>query len=549
MASKKYSLITGMFCLFALGTFAQQTTTTTTTGYDVMDSSLISKKNLPQHNEFKNNAYPFPAKPRNQWELGIKVGSFSVSGDVPASVPTAGFGVHVRKALGYVFSVRAEYLYGMAKGLNWKSRSSGYSSAFSRYPFGTPVYDNYKSTVQELSVQGVASLNNIKFHKDKSSVEVYVLGGLGASFVSTKVNALNGNNTYNFGSISGNSNSNKKDTKKALKSLLDDSYETGGESNGTQQQKLFGLPFAATASVGAGLAFKLSKRINLALEDRFAFTTSDLLDGQRYQLAPGANGAKVLSGDKDGYNYLTVGLNINLGKRSIEPLWWVNPLDYAYNEINQPKHMKLPKPVLDDADGDGITDQFDQEPNTPANAPVDSHGVSRDTDGDGVPDYKDKELVTPTQCQPVNADGVGTCPPPACCSRIDSLIAAGFTAGGKCGIGDLPSVSFKGRTIALSNDTKAVLAGVAERMRNNANCRVSVIGYGESNKAAQQLSWDRVNTVINYMVEKEGVSQDRFVFKYGTEGGAPDTVDLREATNDDVPNSVPAPSPNLRRKR
>ncbi|MBE7169995.1 MAG: OmpA family protein [Williamsia sp.] len=544
MASKKYSFFTGILCLFALGTFAQ-----TTTGYDVLDSSLISKKNLPQHNEFKNNAYPFPAKPRDQWEIGVKVGSFAVSGDIPATIPTAGFGVHVRKALGYVFSVRAEYLYGMAKGLNWKSRTNGFSSSFSRYTAGTPIYDNYKTTLQDFSIEGIASLNNIKFHKDKSSVEVYLIGGLGAAFFSSKVNALNGNALYNFASVAGNSNANKKDTKKALKNLLDDSYETSGESNGNQQQKLFGLPFTPTASVGAGLAFKLSKRINLALEDRFSFTTTDLLDGQRYQNIPGVTGAKTLSGDKDAFNYLTVGLNINLGKHAIEPLWWVNPLDYAYNEINQPKHMKLPKPVLDDADGDGITDQFDQEPNTPANAPVDSHGVSRDTDGDGVPDYKDKELVTPTQCQPVNADGVGNCPPPACCNTLDSLIKSGWRPGGTCGIGDLPSVSFKGRTIALSNDAKAVLAGVAERMRTNAQCRVAVVGYGESNKAAQQLSWDRVNAVINYMVEKEGLSQDRFVFKYGQAEGAADTVDLKEATADDVPNSVPAPSPNLRRRK
>ena len=534
----------GIFCLFALGTFAQ-----TTTGYDVMDSSLISKKNLPQHNEFKNNAYPFPAKPRNQWEVGIKVGSFAVAGDVPASIPTAGFGVHVRKALGYVFSVRAEYLYGMAKGLNWKARTNGYSSSFSRYVPGAFIYDNYKTTVQDLSIEGIASLNNIKFHKDKSSVEVYAIGGIGAAFFSSKVNALNGAGLYDFSRLSGNSNANKKDTKKALKDLLDDTYETAGESNNAQQQKLFGLPFTPTATVGLGLAFKLSKRINLALEDRYSFTTSDLLDGQRYQNIPGVQGSKVLGGDKDGFNYLTVGLNINIGKRSIEPLWWVNPLDYAYNEINQPKHMKLPKPVLDDADGDGITDQFDQEPNTPANAPVDSHGVSRDTDGDGVPDYKDKELVTPTQCQPVNADGVGNCPPPACCATLDSLIKAGGIKAPGCGIGDLPSVSFKGRSVALSNDTKAVMASVAEKMRNNAACRVAVVGYGESNKAAQQLSWDRVNAVINYMVEKEGISQDRFVFKYGQGDGAADTVDLREATSDDVPNSVPAPSPNLRKRK
>ena len=126
----------------------------------------------------------------------------------------------------------------------------------------------------------------------------------------------------------------------------------------------------------------------------------------------------VQTSDYDTYNYASVGLNFNIGKKSVEPLWWINPLDYAYSEINNPKHMKLPKPVFDDADGDGVIDQFDKEPNTPAGCPVDTHGVSRDTDGDGVPDCKDKQLITPTECQPVDADGVGKCPDPECCKNM-----------------------------------------------------------------------------------------------------------------------------------
>ena len=37
--------------------------------------------------------------------------------------------------------------------------------------------------------------------------------------------------------------------------------------------------------------------------------------------------------DYDTYNFLTVGLNFNLGKKSVEPLYWLNPLDFAYSEI------------------------------------------------------------------------------------------------------------------------------------------------------------------------------------------------------------------------
>ena len=140
-----------------------------------------------------------------------------------------------------------------------------------------------------------------------------------------------------------------------------------------------------------------------------AHDPTDLLDGQQWQNNYDAVAVQAIAQTRssDAYNFLSVGINYNIGKHAVEPLWWLNPLDYAYNEINAPRHMKLPKPVLDDADGDGVTDQFDLEPNTPKGCPVDSHGVSRDTDGDGVPDFKDKELITPTQCQPVDADGVG----------------------------------------------------------------------------------------------------------------------------------------------
>jgi len=219
----------------------------------------------------------------------------------------------------------------------------------------------------------------------------------------------------------------------------------------------------------------------------------------------------------------------------------LNPLDYAYSEIRNPRLMRLPKPVLPDSDGDGITDQFDQE-QTPAGCPVDSHGVSKDTDGDGVPDCKDKELITPTYCQPVDADGVGKCPCDTTC------VGRPPTIGCVEKLGALPSISFRAGSNVLSSDAKAVLASVAARMRNNPECRVVVIGYCASNKREQQMSWDHVNAVINYMVESEGISADRFIFTYGQEGGDCNTVDLRAAAEgEEGPNTVPAPHPNLRR--
>jgi outer membrane protein OmpA-like peptidoglycan-associated protein len=212
--------------------------------------------------------------------------------------------------------------------------------------------------------------------------------------------------------------------------------------------------------------------------------------------------------------------------------------------------MRLPKPVLPDTDGDGVTDQFDLE-QTPAGCPVDSHGVTKDTDGDGVPDCKDKELITPTYCQPVDADGVGKCPVPCpTCEGCPDLCKGGGVVKSTCveTIGSLPSVAFKAGSNKLSNDAKALLATVAAKLRNNPGCKIVVIGYCSSNKREQQLSWDHVNTVINHMVDNEGISADRFIFNYGQEGGDCNTVDMRVAADgEDGPNRVEPPHPNLRK--
>jgi len=568
MASKKYFFLAGIFCLLASYGFSQRVGAS----YDVKDSSLVPSKRMPQHTEFLNGTYNFPAKPRNQWEIGIKAGLFQVSGDVPSRFLSPGFGLHVRKAFGYIFSMRLEYMYGIGKGLHWRYaenhrkntawNDNGYFAPNSTTPNGDvfytanvngvptlgpgadPVYYNYKTTTQDLSIQGVVTLNNIRFHKSKTGFNMYGFAGIGGTIYDTRVNALNGNSKYNFAAIQQGSYENRKDTKDALKDLLDDSYETPAENHGDRRPKLFGDTFKPSANIGLGVAFKLSNRLNLAIEDRWTFIKDDLLDGQRWQEAAWGDASQTR--DFDSYNYMTVGLNINLGAKSVEPLWWLNPLDYAYSEIRNPRLMRLPKPVLPDQDGDGITDQFDQE-QTPQGCPVDSHGVSQDTDGDGVPDCKDKELITPTYCQPVDADGVGTCPVP--CPDPEKCPGWGVqTKGCDVKMGALPSVAFKAGSNALSNDAQQVLAQVASRMRNNPECKVVVIGYCSSNKREQQLSWDHVNKVINHMVDKEGISADRFIFNYGQEGGDCNTVDLRAAgEGEDGPNRVDPPHPNLRK--
>jgi hypothetical protein len=553
MTSKKYKLLFTAFMFFAVGAFAQ-----VGGSGSVYDSSVIPSKRQPQQNEFFNKAYNFPAKPRNQWEIGVSTGIFTVSGDVPATLLTVpNFGVHVRKAFGYIFSLRLQYINTVGKGMHWLSAENfGKNAAWNtnlpvgqryfspeRLNSGTlvntdsrglggvnvgpkdVVFYNYKTKVQDLGLQGIFTLNNIRFHKKKTGILIYGGGGIGATLYHTTVNALNeGASTANknyaalFNSITpaSQTHSNRKDVLKLLKDGMDKTYETEAENQGTRRPKIGKNTLKPSGTILVGVAFKLGKRVNLAIEDRWTLVKDDLLDGQRWQEQ--AVGDAVLTRDFDSYNYASIGLNFNLGAKSVEPLWWQNPLDYAYDELMNHRNVKLPKAECPDADGDGVCDHLDREPNTPAGCPVNTHGVTADTDGDGVPDCKDKELITPTSCQPVDADGIGTCPPPACCST--------GVAKTDCPA-DYPSLSFKGITTGLSADAKAMLATVAAKLKASPNCNITLTGYPETNKASQANCQKRVAAAKNYLVEKEGISADRITTNCEIGGGDKNTVDIK----------------------
>jgi hypothetical protein len=130
------------------------------------------------------------------------------------------------------------------------------------------------------------------------------------------------------------------------------------------------------------------------------------------------------------------------------------------------------------------------------------------------------------------------------------LLLAGFSASAQNNtVTELPSVSFVGRSVQLGKDAKIVLESVAGVIKQHPELRVVVKGYCASTKSLGQLGWDRVNRVITYLVEKEGIQEERFIFVYAGEDGDCNTVDLRAALpGEEGPSSVPPPHPNLRRK-
>ncbi|CAN5394083.1 hypothetical protein BH10BAC2_BH10BAC2_48070 [soil metagenome] len=537
MASGKYLSILALTGLFATASFAQKSDA----GYGwVLDSSKRSVKNMPQQNEFLNNQYPYPSKPRSMWELGVSGGASFLFTDIDPAFGYGG-GVSVRKSLGHIFSVRGSYNGSINKGLDYRLRNTfdGATGPWSlNYLTQQKKYvANYKTQIHQLSVDFLGSLNTISGYRGNPKTNIYVLAGYSVLGADVDVDAQNSNGQpYNFSNI--DYTGKRADIKSALKDLLDGEYETNGvirngDRDGIGRSDKNWLVRHAL-DLGAGVAFRITDRFNLGIEQKFTLPFDDNFDG----LKTGSS--------NDFLSATQFRLNFNIGNSSknVLPLWWLNPNNYVYNEVNTPKHMKIPTPVLPDADGDGVTDQFDMEPNTPAGAAVDSHGTSRDTDGDGIPDYKDREPLTARDCFPVDADGVGKCPEPPCCAELrDKMVAVPV-----CAISTLPSVQFKSGTLTLSATSKAVLNSVAQQMNANPACKVKLTGYYKgSDKRSMQLGWDRVNTVIKYLVEQQGIAESRLIFSL-SDGGDPNTVDLM-GTTEEGPNSIPAPFPNLQKSK
>ncbi len=527
--------------------------------YDVLDSAYYPKFRSKQFHKYIDHQEIFPPKPRNQWEIGAGLGLYNVIGNIPSTIlwhkGGGGLNVNVRKSLGYIFSMRMQYIYGVGKNMDLQPTTS-YDAPYTNFGYtprqyataANPANSVYRSTRMEasqLSLDLMFNAYNINFHHARNSVAFFGYAGIGALGYKTRVNALDGNyQPYTFGGTTGivpDPTASNKTIRKALHSKMDKTYESPAD-NGGGSQILDHKTLDFAPSIGAGVQYKINKKFNIQLEDRYTFPSDGYLDGTIYGKPLGNTVATGRVTDAINYFSFSVNYNLKTKKKSVEPLYWINPLDHAYSELSYPRHMILPNPVLPDEDNDGITDQFDKCPKTPKGVAVDSHGCPLDTDGDGVPDYKDKQLITPTECQPVDADGVGKCPCPDGCKE---LMGTGGKSG-TCGSIGAGTILFTSNSNHISTGMEAQLAVLAAQMQSSPLCKVVIIGGGSGSKIKEQHSWEHVNAIIEYMSEKNNISRDRFIFKYG-EAGDENIVTYRSANVDESGSSnVPPPHPDIK---
>lgn len=75
---------------------------------------------------------------------------------------------------------------------------------------------------------------------------------------------------------------------------------------------------------------------------------------------------------------------------------------------------------------------------------------------------------------------------------------------------DYPTIDFKGNSVVLSADAKALLAMVASKMKTNPDCSIIIVSSPQGKSSLRnQICLTRLNIVKLYLTEKEGINSDR----------------------------------------
>ncbi len=519
--TKKLCLLT--FALLAFAVLSVNAQDDTWTRANVTDEMTVDSE---QNKKWRMGQSSFAAKPKNAWEIGIALGHFHINGDVPADFPSGfGIGLHVRKAINYTLSWRAEGLYSQTRGLD--GRLSGFEVLNLDNvdtKLSSNMYRNFRATNFTAAFSGIVNIGNLLFHSPRNKWNAYL--GVGAAITSAKVEMdyvqgtdMNGS-AYNLGNLVDQDNSRQK--RADIRALLD-GYDHVAENN---RDVGFGFDdgFVFPSFIGTvGVSRKINKRINISLEQQMIAQDFDKWDGHEYR------STFDQTNDSDIAAFTTLRLGVNLGDfdNVTEPLYWLNPLDATYNDIAELKQ----RPVLDltDTDGDGIIDMLDQELDTPAGCPVDTRGIVLDSDGDGLSDCKDKEPFSPPGYDTDNM-GVASIPDPGYMTEgdvndvVNSKVGALETVISElktgCGEWFLPMIHFDLDKYYIKPEFYGQLHHVAEVIQRCDDLCVTVEGHTDprnGNDYNQVLSYNRATAAIEYLTSKYGISRDRLKLMYGGE--------------------------------
>ncbi|MFD2285597.1 OmpA family protein [Pedobacter petrophilus] len=375
------------------------------------------------------------------WSIGVNAGvlapviAIGGTNDFNKWDVNLGYGLNIRKQLGHSFALELAGVRGKVSGSN--DATSG--------PVTSTARDFETELQYAVDLRGVVNLGSIDFLRRENSVSFFLTAGAGYLAYAPKVTQANGTVIDWKGTAIG---------------------PVGDRHEAKDYVKGFYIP------VGAGVKFKVSERVNFNLGYTMNFVDADNFDGVY---------ANATTKDKFSYGY--AGLEFSLGSSAKPSLEWSNPLATMYDELKDPtlrqevealknRVSNVEKSVEDlkkDTDGDGVADQFDKCPGTPAGTAVDGSG----------------------------------CPLPKFTADSTNTNVTGFE-----------KISFDFNSSVLKTESYPTLDKLSSVLRENGG-KVTVNGYASSEGTAaynMKLSKDRANSVKTYLVNS-GVTASQVATK------------------------------------
>jgi len=446
-----------------------------------------------QNEKWESGDYPYPARPRDMWELGINIGHPMITGDVEPQFPSGfGAGLHLRKSLNYFFSLRLSGNYYTAKGLDARAQNLNalaHEKTFTqnnlkgRFGDQTAIHRNYKTNIWTGGIEGVVNIGNLLFHQANPKWNMNIAAGIGFEIPKTHVNLFDGNSNYNWGSVTQgldlNKKSDRKTARKRLKDMLDDSWETKG---GTDRNiRAFGdnKEIYPTFTGSLGIVRRINDRINIGLQHQVIFADNDLLDGFEYR------SAADMSNSNDILHYTSLSINFNLGKKSkrTEPLYWTNPLAPVLMDLAEVKA----RPVVDlsEAEVEDLLDMLERDAERPD--PLELQDVAQY--------ISDQGYLTEDEINEILNNKMSNL-------RMDWW---------------LPMVHFDLDKYYVRPEYYGHLKHVASVLQSHPNEKVVVRGFADNRGADDYnrvLSYNRAKAVIDYLVDEYDIPRERLVLQY-----------------------------------
>ena len=283
---------------------------------------------------------------------------------------------------------------------------------------------------------------------------------------------------------------------------------TGTDAAGNEYSQSMFSSEGVVIPTGLGIKYRISEKVQAV----FDFSTM-------FPMGPGLDNEPLADNDSwdIGFKTITLGATYTFGKTNSSHAAWANPVDIVSTKVKAVEDEVSTLSI--DTDGDGVSDKFDKENDTPAGVSVDGAGRALDVDADGVADYKDIDPFTaPGVAVDINGqeldddmDGV----PNSKDEEPNSPVGCTVNFQGRQIVGKgafLPTVYFDTSSSEVTYSNYQRLATVASVLKANPGYKLRVIGFADSVGATEsnyKLGLKRANAVIECLINTFGVDINR----------------------------------------